>query len=404
MTSKTLRFAAFSAMVFPLIAHAGDLKWKKHDINPKSIFEAAGAFDVDDDGKIDILSGDTWYRAPDWTPVPVRKVKQQGTYMNCFATLPLDVNGDGKTDYVTVSYFDRNVGWVENPGEIGKPWTYHEIDLPGTSEAAWSVDIDGDGIADILPNPTNAVIWYAVEKAPTGKGFVIKKRDFSGQKGSNGHGVGTGDINGDGKIDLLTPNGWFESPTDPKHDAWPWHQDWNLGATGIQILGRDLDGDGLTDLVYGMGHNVGLYWAKQEKSADGKITWKKTLVDDEVASVHALFWADLDGDGKDDELITGKRVYAHEKEAKDTDAPIIAYYQFDRSKEVFNRHMIYRGEPAKNAPSDISKRSAQTDFPPGTAGTGLQMTAIDLDGDGDLDLVCPGKSGLYWFENLLKSK
>ena len=46
----------------------------------------------------------------------------------------------------------------------------------------------------------------------------------------------------------------------------------------------------------------------------------------------------------------------------------------------------------------------QTGSPPGTAGTGLQLTDIDIGGDGDLDLVCPGKSGLYLFENLGNEK
>jgi hypothetical protein len=62
--------------------------------------------------------------------------------------------------------------------------------------------------------------------------------------------------------------------------------------------------------------------------------------------------------------------------------------------------VIFQGEPAANAPAKREDRLALRDFPPGTAGTGLQMTAIDLDRDGDLDLVCPGKSGLYLFENL----
>ena len=63
--------------------------------------------DVDNDGKLDIVCGDTWYQAPDWKPHHVRDVQRVGTYYNDFATLPVDVNGDGHTDYVTVSYFGK---------------------------------------------------------------------------------------------------------------------------------------------------------------------------------------------------------------------------------------------------------------------------------------------------------
>ncbi len=377
---------------------AGEPKWKQHTINGKSEFEAAGVFDVDGDGKLDVVSGDTWYQAPDWKPHHVREVKRQGTYYNDFAVLPYDVNGDGHNDFITVSYFDKNVGWVENPGKPGVKWTYHEIDLPGTSEAATAVDLTGDGIPDVLPNPTNVVAWYEVVKKADGKGIEFKKHDFGTE--AAGHGVGSGDVNGDGRVDLLTPKGWFEAPADPSHDSWTWHPEWDLGATGIQMLARDVDGDGLSDVVYGMGHDFGLAWLKQGKGADGKSTWTKETIDDSVASVHTLLWADLDGDGKDDELITGKRVYAHEIEPGATDGSLVAWYRFDPKAKSWSKHVIFQGEPAKNAPEKAADRLALNDFPAGTAGTGLQVTAIDIDGDGDIDLVCPGKSGLYLFENL----
>ncbi|HZW29385.1 MAG TPA: VCBS repeat-containing protein, partial [Isosphaeraceae bacterium] len=102
---------------------ADEPKWKQHTINGRSEFEAAGVFDVDNDGRLDIVSGDTWYQAPAWKPYHVRDVARVGTYYNCFSTLPLDVNGDGRTDFVSCSYFGKNVGWVENPGKPGAPWT-----------------------------------------------------------------------------------------------------------------------------------------------------------------------------------------------------------------------------------------------------------------------------------------
>ena len=97
---------------------AGEPKWKQHTINGKSEFEAAGVFDVDNDGKLDIVSGDTWYQAPDWTPHHVRDVARAvGTYYNCFATLPLDVNGDGNTDFVTVLLLRQERGLGREPGQ-----------------------------------------------------------------------------------------------------------------------------------------------------------------------------------------------------------------------------------------------------------------------------------------------
>jgi hypothetical protein len=294
------------------------------------------------------------------------------------------------------------VGWVENPGKVGAPWTYHEVDLPGSSEAAAMVDLSGDGVPDVLPNTVNAVVWYEVVKKEDGKGVALKKHDLGAQ--AAGHGVGSGDVNGDGRTDLLTPKGWFEAPADPAHDTWAWHPEWQAGATGIQMLARDVDGDGLADVVYGMGHDYGLFWLRQGKGPSGERTWEKQTIDTSVASVHALIWADIDGDGKAHELVTGKRVYAHEIEPGATDGSLVAWYDFDPKSKRWARHVIFQGEPAKNAPKTAAERLALKDFPAGTAGTGLQLTAIDIDLDGDLDLVCPGKSGLYLFENLTKSK
>lgn len=376
-------------------AGAGEPRWTKHAINAKSEYEAAGVFDVNNDGKPDVVSGDTWYEAPGWAPHHVRDVARIGTYYNCFATLPLDVDADGYTDYVTCAYFGKNVGWVQNPGRAGGSWTYHEIDVPGPSEAATFVDLNGDGRPDVLPNTVNVVVWYELEKK--GATPVWKKHDFG--TAAAGHGVGSGDVNGDGRVDLLTPKGWFENPGDPNRKEWPWHDEWKLGATGIQILARDVDGDGLSDVVFGNGHDYGLFWLKQGKGTDGKRTWSRSTIDNTIASVHTLFWADLDGDGKPQELVTGKRVYAHEIEPGATDGSVVAWYHFDPKAKSWVKHVIYQGEPAPNAPAEGKHRNAQKDFASGTAGTGLQMTAIDLDGDGDTDLVCPGKSGLYWFEN-----
>jgi hypothetical protein len=245
----------------------------------------------------------------------------------------------------------------------------------------------------------NTVVWYELTRR--GPKVVWTKHEL-GKEGA-GHGVGIGDINGDRKLDIITPKGWYEQPADASSDSWTFHPEFQLGAAGILVHGRDFDGDGLTDIVWGMGHDFGLFWMKQAIDADGKRSWTKQEIDMTFSQVHTLVFADLDGDGEP-ELITGKRVYAHETEPGATDAPCIYSFKFDRSSGKWKKQVIYEGEPARNAPPEAKDRWALKDFATGSVGTGLQMVARDMDGDGDIDLVCPGKTGLYLLENLRVSR
>ncbi len=370
--------------------------WRKHSINDRSPFEAAGAADFNGDGRLDVFSGDSWYEAPGWKRHKVRDVAA-GTnphYYEDFADLPMDVNGDGNMDIVTCAYFSRRIGWVEHPVDPTKPWIEHTIDLPGSMETGQLVDLNNDGRFDFLPNIGGRVAWYELTaKKPN---VTWKKHDL-GTEGA-GHGIGAGDINLDGKTDIITPRGWFEQPA-KANEAWQYHAEFELGAASILIIGRDFDGDGDTDIMWGMGHDFGLFWLRQSTDADGKRKWTQERIDASFSQVHTLHLTDLDGNG-DLEVVTGKRVYAHETEPGATDAPCIYGFSFDRAKSSWVKEIIYEGTPAKNAPKAAKDRWALEDFERGSAGTGLQMDAQDMDGDGDIDLICPGKSGLYWFENL----
>jgi hypothetical protein len=257
------------------------------------------------------------------------------------------------------------------------------------------VNLIGDQRPEFLPNPGNVVVFYEL----TSQNPVSWKRHELGKEGA-GHGIGAGDLNSDGRTDVITPKGWYEQPAEPAA-PWTFHPDFQLGGAGIFILGYDVDGDKLTDVIWGNGHGFGLQWLKQTPGADKSRTWNKLTIDDTFSQVHTLLLADLDGHGEP-ELVTGKRVYAHETEAGATDGSVVYAFQFDRATGRWNRSTIFHGDPAVNAPADAKDRWALKDFPKGSAGTGLQMSAVDIDADGDVDLVCPGKSGLYLFENLRK--
>lgn len=379
----------------PVVADDPTQSWKQHVVNQLSPFEAAGVADFNQDGKLDIFSGDSWYAAPNWESNKVRDVPK-GTnphYYEDFADAPLDVNGDGHMDIVTCAYFSKKVAWLEHPGDAKKPWTEHLIDTPGSMETGYLLSLKNSSQPVFIPNVGGKVMYY--ELTATAPKVEWTPRVLS-SKGA-GHGIGHGDINGDGRIDLVTPKGWYEQP--PQLDGnWEFHPEFELGTASIEIIGHDFDGDGDTDIVWGMGHDFGLQWLKQG-TVNGQRTWTKEEIDKTFSQVHTLHLADFDGNGEL-EFVTGKRIYAHASEPGATEEPCIYIIAFDRKSSKWIRSTVHRGEPAPAAPMNPEHRDAMKDFRPGSAGTGLQMVVRDMDSDGDIDIVAPGKSGLYWFENL----
>jgi hypothetical protein len=134
------------------------------------------------------------------------------------------------------------------------------------------------------------------------------------------------------------------------------------------------------DLIYGHGHDFGLYWLEQ-KVANGRRTWQRRLIDDSFSEAHALKLADIDGDGEP-ELITGKR-YRGDPDPGLYDPLCIFYYKIDRRTGTFTRFPVSYN---------------------GTAEIGTQVIVTDIDGDGDQDILVAGKTGVHWLENLRVDK
>ena len=401
-------------LVVPLlcgVAAQGDMRFAMVEIDGGAA-ESAAVADFNNDGKLDIVSAGSWYEAPRWTKRPIRTIPVSSGYVDSFSDLPLDVDGDGFMDVIQIGYFARRIVWMKNPGPGGGAWTENLIDAIGPTEFAFLVDLDNDGKADdLLPQFTGAagapLTWYDLQDGKWVKHTVSTQ--------SYGHGIGAGDVNRDKRNDILTPQGWLEAPADPRAPGnWTFHAtDWQQrtipapapaasslttppvmvvppsdaaapvsprGAEWGFLYVIDLNGDGRNDVLTTSAHSYGICWFEQR--ADG--SWQQRVIDHSWSHSHASVLADINGDGRPD-LVSGKRFQARNVPAPGDDDPLgIYWYEFKQGAKnavTWSRHTIDYGSKA---------------------GGGLQMAVRDMDGDGDMDVVSGGKSGLFLAENLAK--
>jgi hypothetical protein len=345
------------------------------------VFEAASAIDVNNDGVMDIVTGGYWFEGPDFTKShKICDVAAHGDYFDDFGDIPLDVNGDGFVDIVSGAWFGKTLTWRENPKGQPVEWQVHLISEVGNIERPCCFDIDQDGTIEIIPNtPGGPVRIFKLVKDADGKG-TGKFEEFIAFSQNSGHGMGFGDINGDGRPDIVLATGWLEAPEKPLGTEWAWHPEFNLGSASIPVLVHDVNGDGLNDLIVGQGHDFGLAWWEQKRDGDGNRSWVKHDIDTERSQYHDLQLADIDNDGNA-ELITGKRYHAHSGHDPGGNDPVGLYY-FEINGGEFVRRTIDYGDPKE------------------CSGAGIYFWIADLDGNGWKDIIAPGKEGVYLFRNL----
>lgn len=357
------------------------VKFKKHLVDEVK-YEAASVFDVNNNGILDIVCGANWYEGPDFIKKhKICEVSAEGEYYDDFSDYPMDVNGDGYQDIITGAWFSGILKWRENPHN-NEQWKVYDIDCCGSIETIRYYDIDNCGIPEIFPNtPCGPQAFYKLVVDNNGKGTgVFKKYVIS--EGSSGHGMGFGDINNDGRVDIILHNGWLEQPENPFLGLWQFHQEFEFGSASVPILTHDITENGLLDIIVGQAHNFGLDWYEQVIDQTGKRSWIKHAIDYTMSQYHDMALVDIDNDGEL-ELITGKRYRAHNgNEPGETDDFPVGIYYFKIKKGEFEKHIIDHGSVGE------------------ATGCGIYFWTADINGNGRLDIIAPGKDGLYLFENL----
>ena len=412
LNARTYRAAALGLSVILLSAAsapaAGDAKntpvaWKKTVIEGKFRSEGVAVADVNKDGKPDVLIGDSWYEAPAWTKHDIRKPGNFGdglrSYSECMTCWTDDLNGDGWVDQIVVGFPGKAAFWYENPKGKAGHWPEHELWHSACNETPLYTDLFGDGrrvlvmawqpkgktdegrMAWFVPggDPTRPWEMHAVSEPSLPGKPVPGTMQFS-------HGLGVGDLNGDGRNDVVCTGGWWEQPKTGRAGdaAWAFHPA-NLGEAAADMIVYDVSGDGKADVVDSSAHKFGIWWFEQGAVKDGSpVFTRHDLFPDLVSETHALIAADVNGDGLKD-LVTGKRFWSHGRAEPGSEKPALLYW-FEAGK----------GSDGKTTftPRQIDDQS----------GVGTQFVVTDFNGDGLLDVVSANKKGVFLIEQVRDTK
>ena len=376
--------------------------FKKIVVSDRYHGEGAYYGDFNKDGILDIVCGHFWYDGPDFAKkhrIYEGNDFDPKTYSNCFGVFSGDFNGDGWDDVLICPHPGATGYWYENPQNKDGLWKTHEATIELGNESQAFADIDGDGRPDLLFNRNNHLGFASFDpEKPDRPWTFIPVSEANGKFQKYTHGLGYGDLDGDGRIDILEKDGWRQQParttpsTASQTAPWRFHP-YPFSEAAAHLLVTDIDGDGLNDVVTALHcHLYGLAWDKQVRkpggTTPGEITFERNILIPrepatdfvpKVSQLHALALGDVNGDGVMD-FVTGKRFWAHGPtgDVAPDDPALLIWWEVRRGGKDGNVEIV---------PHVIDDDS----------GAGTQVVVHDFNGDGRPDVLVGNKKGTFVF-------
>ena len=412
---KSSSTALFALLLAATIPAAGEepRTFRRIQLSDQFWSEGANIGDFNHDGKMDVVSGPYWWAGPDFKvrheyyPATknfalgaVSKISVPGfegalgknnQYSDNFFAFSADFNKDGWDDILIYGFPGKDASWYENPKEGTGHWKRHKVlDVVDNESPTWG-DITGDGKPEIICSSKGSYGYASPDWNDAAKPWVFHAFSPNNKYHMFTHGIGYGDVNGDGKSDLMEKSGWWEQPASLDGDpVWKYHAFPFAPTEGsAQMYAYDVNGDELPDVVTSLAaHNYGLAWYEQlkEKNEKGEPTFKQHLIMGKTpkdnkygvlfSQLHAVDLVDMDGDGLKD-IVTGKRFWAHGAHGDaDPNSAAVAYWF----------------KLVRNADKSVDWLPYLID---NDSGVGTQVLAADVNGDKLPDLIVGNKKGTF---------
>ncbi len=338
------------------------------------------AADLDGDGDMDVLSaseGDdkvAWYENTDGLGNFGSQQIITQSLQAAIDVYAVDLDGDEDMDILVASKgFSQNDGkivWFENTDGLGNFGSQQIITtLTNGAISVYAADLDGDGDMDVLSASfsDHKIAWY-------------ENLDGLGNFGSQQvltvsalsvRDVYAKDLDGDGDMDVLAAA--------KQDDRIVWHENLDgLGNFGSQqiittltdgalsVFATDLDGDGDMDVLSASFHDNKIAWYE---NLDGLGSFgAQQIITNNALSARDVYAADLDGDGDMDVLAASAAIDE------------VIWFENTDGQGNFGSEQIITN----------------------IANSVLSVFAIDLDGDGDIDVLSasPSDDKVSWHKNL----